>query len=51
MAARIIDFATSCFIFGWHIIRQNIEIRYIDRISNTEFIALRNANMAQLQNY
>jgi len=51
MAGRIIDFAMFCFIFVWHIIRQNNEVHYIDRISNTEFRALRNANMAQLQNY
>ena len=51
MAGRIIDFAMFCFIFGWHIIRQSTEVHYIDRISDTEFKGLRNANMAQLQNY
>jgi len=48
MAGRIIDFAMSCFIFGWHIIRQNNEVHCIDRISDNEFKALRNGNMAQL---
>jgi hypothetical protein len=51
MAGRIIDFATSCFIFGWHIIWQSKEVRYIDKISDTECKALRNANVTQLQNY
>jgi len=48
MAGRIIDFVMFCFIFGWHIIRQNTEVHYIDRISDNEFKALGNANTAQL---